>query len=80
MLPARDRRRVECPFETGARFDRINFPDVLDALPPRASAFGTPLNGIRGGGEEVESGEQSHQLPLELVEATADIEKCMPYG
>ena len=48
MRPARDRRRAECPFETGARFDRINFPDVLDALPPRASAFGTPLNGIRG--------------------------------
>ena len=47
MRLARDRRRVECPFDSAARFDRINFPDVLDALPPRASAFGTPLNGIR---------------------------------
>jgi hypothetical protein len=27
-----------CPFESGARADKINFPDVLEVLPPRDGA------------------------------------------
>ena len=62
-----------CPFEGGARDDKIHFPDVLDVLPLREKAaprFGRRASTPRGGGDgatsDCASASSSPWFPLAL--------------
>jgi hypothetical protein len=71
-----------CPFESGARADKINFPDVLEVLPPRDGASDGETDAARraGDGEEedntrfaLESLDVEERRARDLADCTVEV-------
>jgi hypothetical protein len=81
MKPPASREREPspaCPFETGARLDKINFPDVLEVLPLRGVATGDGTAVTRGArGDNTEDNTAFALEAMDVEERRArDLAEC----